>query len=125
MRHGRILVVDDDGVREVLVRMLSGDHDVDAAADGPEGLKRLAENDYDVVFVDLGMPGMAGDRFAREAQAAAPSAAQVLISGWELAENDPRRAPFALLLQKPFEDASTVRETVARAIRIRDARTEN
>jgi CheY-like chemotaxis protein len=60
-RH-RILVVDDeDNLRDVVVEVLKRDgHDVDSAADGTEGLRRVEEGRYDLVITDLRMPGVEG-----------------------------------------------------------------
>jgi CheY-like chemotaxis protein len=58
----RILVVDDeDNLRDVLVEVLKRDgHEVDAAADGAEGLRRAEALRYDLVLTDLRMPGLEG-----------------------------------------------------------------
>jgi CheY-like chemotaxis protein len=60
-RH-RILVVDDEeNLRDVLVEVLKRDgHEVDSAADGTEGLRRVEETRYDLVITDLRMPGVEG-----------------------------------------------------------------
>ncbi|MGH7372714.1 MAG: response regulator [Candidatus Rokuibacteriota bacterium] len=60
-RH-RILVVDDeDNLRDVLVEVLKRDgYEVDSAADGIEGLRRVEETRYDLVITDLRMPGVEG-----------------------------------------------------------------
>jgi len=57
-----ILVVDDDTVvRELLVRILrSENYAVGDAADGAEALAKLQADVYDLVLLDLGMPGMSG-----------------------------------------------------------------
>ena len=59
---GRILVVDDDAVsRELTVARLERDgHTVDAADNGMDALARMRETDFDVVLLDLMMPGMSG-----------------------------------------------------------------
>jgi two-component system response regulator MprA len=57
-----ILVVDDEpSVRRSLGRALSLDrYAVEAAEDGEEALDRLAERQYDVVVLDIAMPGIDG-----------------------------------------------------------------
>ncbi len=58
----RLLVVDDDANnRDLLVRRL-GKHGfrVDTARDGIEGLRRIETGDYDLVLLDVMMPGMSG-----------------------------------------------------------------
>jgi CheY-like chemotaxis protein len=56
-----ILVVEDDrGLRLVLTSLLAQNFQVDGAADGPEALARLETGAYDLVLLDLGLPGMNG-----------------------------------------------------------------
>ena len=54
----RILVVDDElSMRELLeLFFLREGHTVDVAADGSEGVRRLHEQEYDLVITDLRMP---------------------------------------------------------------------
>jgi CheY-like chemotaxis protein/anti-sigma regulatory factor (Ser/Thr protein kinase) len=56
-----ILVVEDDrGLRLVLTRLLAQDFDVDGAGDGSEAMAKLQSRPYDLVLLDLGLPGMSG-----------------------------------------------------------------
>jgi CheY-like chemotaxis protein len=56
-----ILVVEDDrGLRLALTRLLGQDFQVDDAADGTEALARLETRAYDLVLLDVGLPGMNG-----------------------------------------------------------------
>jgi CheY-like chemotaxis protein len=56
-----ILVVEDDrGLRIALTRLLSQDFRVDDAGDGTEALARLQNGAYDLVLLDLGLPGTSG-----------------------------------------------------------------
>jgi len=59
---GRILVVDDTELnRDLLLRRLQRDgHTVAAASDGSEALRRLAAEPFDVVLLDVMMPGLDG-----------------------------------------------------------------
>jgi len=58
----RILVVDDDPtVSDVVRRYLEhAGYDVDVAGDGHTALERTAERDYDLVVLDLMLPGVDG-----------------------------------------------------------------
>src|SRR4030043_531563 len=59
-RQARILVIDDEEVvRSVLSRTLANvNHQVTLAADGEKGVQLFQEGNFDMVFTDLGMPGM-------------------------------------------------------------------
>ena len=58
----RVLLIEDDvAVRDVLADILTtGEHTVVAASNGPDGLRQFAENEFDMVLTDLGMPDMDG-----------------------------------------------------------------
>lgn len=59
---GRILVVDDNPAnRDVLAQRLRREgHQPTLAADGPQALALLAEHEFDVILLDVIMPGMDG-----------------------------------------------------------------
>jgi class 3 adenylate cyclase len=59
---GRILVVDDNEPnRDLLARRLTRDgHQVELAADGYQALAAVAERPFDLVLLDLMMPGISG-----------------------------------------------------------------
>ena len=63
----RVLVVDDEGaMRSALAEFLrSLGHDVDIAPDGTAGRALLATSEYDVVLLDLRMPGLDGEALYR------------------------------------------------------------
>jgi len=59
---GNILIIDDDkGVRDVLEAFFSDEgFDVTAVSDGENGLHILKQMEFDIIFLDLVMPGMGG-----------------------------------------------------------------
>ncbi len=62
MSSGRILIVDDDPqIRRVLKVTLSGQgFEVDDARHGEGALEKLRESRFDLVLLDINMPGMSG-----------------------------------------------------------------
>ena len=63
-----ILVIDDDlGIRESLSLVL-GDagYQVDTVESGEQGIERVRNNNYDLVFLDIKMAGMDGIETLRE-----------------------------------------------------------
>ncbi len=62
MSAGRILVVDDDPqIRRVMKVTLTGqDYEVDEARTGEDALEKLRESRFDLVLLDMNMPGMGG-----------------------------------------------------------------
>ena len=97
---------------------------MDVVADGREAVAGFVPGQYDVVLIDMGIPGIPGDRVAREMRQADPSLVTVLITGWELDEGDPRVSAFDFRVQKPLDDLAEVEIVVGRAIQLRDRRDE-
>jgi PAS domain S-box-containing protein len=60
--RARILVVDDDTiVQEFLTEMLGEEgHEVEIIENGDDALERLKSEDYDVILLDIKLPGMSG-----------------------------------------------------------------
>ena len=61
MRRKALIVEDDPESRRLLRRVVeSQDCDVDEAGDGVRALEMLAENDYDIVLLDIVLPKLSG-----------------------------------------------------------------
>ena len=58
----RILVVDDNSeIREVINILLSGEgYDVEEASDGSEALRKIQQEEYDLIILDVMTPGLNG-----------------------------------------------------------------
>ena len=80
----RILVIDDDAdVRETTADLLATEgHRVSQAASGAEGVSMFRAQRHDVVFTDLGMPGMTGWEVAEAIKALDAATPIVLLTGW-------------------------------------------
>ena len=78
----KILVIEDSAsLRSSLSRGLRRlGHAVDAAADGDEGLAHLGGNDYDVVVLDLMLPGVDGWTVLRRLRASGKSTHVLILS---------------------------------------------
>jgi signal transduction histidine kinase/ActR/RegA family two-component response regulator len=77
----RILVVEDNAVNQILVTQLLGrfGHEVDLAATGAEALEALKLRDYDLVLMDIFMPGMDGVTTTRMIRRMTSAAARIPI----------------------------------------------
>jgi PAS domain S-box-containing protein len=103
----RILVVDDyaDGAETLAMLLELAGHEVALAGSGPAALTAARVFRPEVVFLDIGMPGMDGYEVARRLRAdpATADAVLVALTGWG-SEDDKRKssnAGFDLHLVKP------------------------
>jgi len=114
----RILVVDNEAnVRELLHEILTTDgHTVTLAGNGQEALRRFRTGDYDLILVDLTMPGLSGMEVAQKVRSQDPTVAIGLISGWgsETLKTVPWGEVVDFRTSKPM-DLPRVRELVAAA----------
>ncbi|MDF1591187.1 MAG: PAS domain S-box protein [Desulfobacterales bacterium] len=107
-RTARILVVDDepdnlDFLSELLERL---GHHAGRASDGEAALKKFkAEGPWDMVFTDLGMPGISGWDLVRELKTLDPTLPAVLITGWgfQLREDEIKAKKVDYVISKPFK----------------------
>ena len=114
----RVLVVDDnaDAADSLSFLLEMFGHQVRTAHDGPAGLAAAAEFRPDVVFLDLGMPGMDGYQVAARLRGdpALSGVTLVALTGW--GHDDDRRrtreAGFDHHLVKPV-DADELRQLLA------------
>jgi CheY-like chemotaxis protein len=68
--RGILLIEDDDDAREVLQISLEAEgQSVTVAANGDDGIALAAATRPDVVFIDLGLPGLDGFEVARRLRA--------------------------------------------------------
>jgi|GEM_PF-1306862 len=88
----RILVVDDvKASAKTLAMMLKAlGHDAEIVFDGPSAITRIMESEFDVVFLDIAMPGMDGLEVARYLRARPAFAGLVLIALTGFGQDDDR-----------------------------------
>jgi len=77
-----ILVVDDEAsLRKVLRTSLTASgYDVDEAATGREALRAFQDRPFDLVLLDVNMPGMSGVETCRQIRALAPHSGIVMVT---------------------------------------------
>jgi signal transduction histidine kinase/ActR/RegA family two-component response regulator len=105
-RIARILVVDDEPkLAELLQTFLElQGHHVWTTTEGAAAVTLLAEQTFDLVLTDLGMPDVSGWDVAREARRIRPNLPVIMVSGWG-AEIDPQQVAesgVAEVIQKPY-----------------------
>lgn len=115
----RILIVDDDrALRHVLAELLkAAQHSVDQAADGHEALRLLDAGAYDIVLLDIGLPGVGGLDVLTHARAVPSPPIVIMMTADDTPETllvAVRRQAYRYL-RKPFAPSAIV-EVVDEAI---------
>jgi signal transduction histidine kinase/ActR/RegA family two-component response regulator len=83
--HGRhvLVIEDEEAVRSFLeVALVSLGYRPRLAVDGEEGLRLLAEETFDLVMTDVGLPGIGGEEVARLVAHRSPGMPVILLTGW-------------------------------------------
>jgi CheY-like chemotaxis protein len=113
MRMARILVIDDDGAVLTTVRILleRDGHTVEAAANSRTGLKLFETQKFDLLIVDIFMPGMDGFETMNLVRQSRPEVPIIVMSGHRFQSGTERAPDFLYMatklgaissLQKPF-----------------------
>ena len=112
----RILIVDDDNAVQVTIRLLleRAGHSVVTAGDGRKGLGLIEREDFDLLFLDIFMPGMDGFETMRMVRQHRPQIPIIVISGRPVSSDADTAPDFLTMatklgavssLQKPFRPA--------------------
>lgn len=80
-----MLIVDDHavvrrGLREIILETVSRDAGFDEAASGREALQKIAKNNYDLVLLDIAMPGRNGLETLKDIKAEKPDLPVLVLS---------------------------------------------
>lgn len=102
----RVLIVEDEeSIRRFLAAGLTQlGHRPRLTADAHEALAAFAEEPFDVVLTDLGLPGVSGEDVARQIAERAPHVPVVLLTGWadQIKADQKPVAGVRLILGKPI-----------------------
>ncbi len=105
-RKVRILVIDDEKeIRELIADILTmNKFEAEVASNGREGIRLFKEKKFDLVFTDLGMPGMSGWQVAKEIKKINDTTPVALITGWQIQSEDAelKAKGVDLMINKPF-----------------------
>lgn len=106
MEKGRILVIDDEEIVQVSCKrtLVPEGYAVDAAASGKEGLELFEKSKYDLVLIDLKMPGMDGIEVLVNIKRQRPEQNVMIMTGYDTIEHivESISSGAAHYLEKPF-----------------------
>jgi CheY-like chemotaxis protein len=105
-KENMLIVEDEDIMRDALVDYFSGEgHKVDTAADGEKSLENVNLSDYDVMIIDLRLPGRDGLAVLEEVRAKNPNAKVIIITAYPTVESETKAMEKGAsnYIQKPFE----------------------
>jgi CheY-like chemotaxis protein len=107
MKKETMLVVEDEDImREALVDYFSGEgHAVDTAQDGDNALEKFNLKNYDIMIIDLRLPGRDGLSVLEEVRAKNPKAKVIMITAYPSLETETKAKQNGAIeyLTKPFE----------------------
>lgn len=120
----RILIIDDEEIilRSCLRIFTEKEYQVETAANGMAGIRKIEEGEYDLLILDLMMPKMNGLEVLQRVKASHPEICVIMVTG--LAQDESAVKAMAMgayaYLPKPF-DPEELKLVVQRALAERAA----
>ena len=104
-KKGNVLIVEDDeDLAGMLIVILSTEgYGVHAVMNREQAIVALERNAYEIVLLDLMMPGMSAQDFVTRAQKRCPMCTFILITAGDVARQKTQELAVGYCLQKPFE----------------------
>jgi len=117
-RSGRILIIEDNPTVGLIIKdILAQNHTVVLLNSGQQAQDQFEPGQFDVAIIDLGLPG---DKIATALKASDPRLVTILMTGWNIQDDDPRRAIFDFYLAKPFQDSKEIEHIISQALHLHD-----
>jgi DNA-binding response OmpR family regulator len=100
----RVLIIEDDADGREMLRLLLQiwGHQVEVAADGLQGIQKSCAGRFDVILIDIGLPGMDGYQVARQLRNAPGGRDLVLIALTGHGQPEDRRRALAAGFDEHF-----------------------
>lgn len=121
MSSARIIIVDDE--KNIRLTVSLGleplGYEISTAVDGADALKQLEQQEFDLMLLDIQMPGMDGIEVLRQAALQHPDVRIVMVSAYGTVENAVEAMKLGAVdfIQKPFapqEIRAVVKQVIER-----------
>lgn len=111
-----VLVVDDnDHVRDLAIEVLTeAGYQTMGAGNAVEAIRHLTEQDFDLIFTDIAMPGLSGFALARQARQLQPGLRVVYTTGF-IPPDEWDEHRYGRVLRKPYSPGQLAAE-IAKAL---------
>jgi len=108
----QVLVIDDEEVIRDLIQetLEERGHHVRCVSNAHDGLELVKSNSFDLVLLDLKMPGMDGAELLHEIKAINPKLPVIIITGYpesEIMARALKEGPFTIM-NKPFSESDII-----------------
>ncbi|MGM0508207.1 MAG: response regulator [Fusobacteriota bacterium] len=114
----KILIIDDEkNIRFMLDKSLSKDYDVTSAVNGEDGLEKLKEGEYDLILLDMKLPGMDGLEVLKKIKESNKEVTVIMITGFGNIDTAVEAMKLGAVdyLRKPFS-SNEIRSIVSEVI---------
>src|SRR6056297_995566 len=115
-----ILIIDDEkNIRFTLKKSLESDYEVVTAVNGEDGIEKFQENNFDLVLLDMKLPGMDGMEVLKQIKDIDKTADIIIITGFGSVDSAVETMKLGAIdyLRKPFtpdEIKEIVKEVIER-----------
>ncbi|MCX7856776.1 MAG: response regulator [Deltaproteobacteria bacterium] len=118
----KILVVDDeDFICDMFKHVLSDKFDITCCLSGEEALKEIDRSDFDIIVLDIIMPGIKGDEVLRKIRETGKEVKVIVSSGYmrEDQREKIKKLKVEAFLDKPFREEDILR-TISKLVKDQD-----
>lgn len=105
--HNRLLVVEDNEINQVVIEVMLEAYNLNATivGSGEEALKQVEQNDFELIFMDIHLPGINGIEASQQIRQLKPQIPIVALSADTFEQENTKKSPsvFHEFLTKPVE----------------------
>lgn len=109
MSKKKILIVEDSSINVYILKQFLKGNDIDEALNGLKAVEMAKTSHYDIILMDLKLPGITGDIAARQIKTFSKSSLIIGITAYEKeALSDFEKESFDIILTKPVNQEQLI-----------------